>query len=80
MTRFMLTAKQIIDRFDGAKKLSDELALPLTTVASWTAANFIPEWRQRDVLAAAERLGVALSTADFPTPAVRVARGKAQAA
>lgn len=70
----MLTAQQIIKQLGGATKVAAELNLPFTTVASWTAVNFIPAWRQPLLLALASRQGEALSTADFPTPDQRIPR------
>ena len=53
--------------------------IPLTTVASWNAANFIPSWRQGTLLHLALEKGEPLSTADFPPPESRRSR-KAKAA
>lgn len=76
----MLTAEDIIERLGGAKKLSDELDIPLTTVASWKPVNFIPRWWQQSILAVAIKQGETLSTADFPTPEQRISRQTAKAA
>jgi hypothetical protein len=76
----MLTAEEIIKLFDGPKKLADELDAPLTTVDSWRVVNFIPRWWRGPILAAAERLNISLSTADFPTSDQRVPRPKREAA
>lgn len=75
----MLTAEDIIERLGGAKKLSDELDIPLTTVASWKPVNFIPKWWQRPLLEVAHKLEIQLSTQDFPTVEQRLPRQKAAA-
>lgn len=70
----MLTALQIIERLGGVSKVASDLDLPLTTVDSWRAVNFIPSWRQPALLALAHRNGEALSTADFPSRDQRIPR------
>jgi hypothetical protein len=62
----MRTAAQIIDALGGSAALSRETGFPLTTIESWKSANRIPEWRQDRLLLLAAKLGVSLSTSDFP--------------
>jgi hypothetical protein len=75
----MLTASQIIARLGSPAAVAKALNVPLTTVASWGAANFIPEWRQPALLQLALDQAEPLSTADFPSKEQRVARTKAAA-
>ena len=70
----MLTAADIIKQLGGAAAIASALDLPLTTVASWSAVNFIPDWRRDALLRLALDKNVALSTADFPTKNERVGR------
>jgi hypothetical protein len=75
----MLTASQIIERLGGAASIASELGLPLTTVASWGAVNFVPEWRREALLRLAVKQGEPLSTTDFPTREQRIGRKQAAA-
>jgi hypothetical protein len=70
----MFTASHIITELGGAAKIAARLHIPLTTVASWGASNFIPSWRQGDLLKMAMEKGVKLGTADFPTKEHRISR------
>ncbi len=72
----MLSASDIIERLGGAAKIADALDTPLTTVASWSAVNFIPRWWHQPLLALAGRQDKPLGTADFPTRDQRVPRAK----
>lgn len=62
----MKTAADIIDALGGSAAISRETGFPLTTIESWKAANFIPEWRKAPLLALAKKMKVALSGDDFP--------------
>lgn len=66
-----MTASDIIDQFGGTSKLADHLGVPVSTVDSWKTYNFIPRWRQAQVLDAAHRLNMSISTTDFPQEADR---------
>ena len=72
----MSTASEIIELLGGLTAVAKETGLPLTTVSSWKAANFIPEWRQAALLEVARRNTKPLSTADFPPLEDRIARPK----
>jgi hypothetical protein len=72
-----MTALDIIQLLGGVTAVKTHLGVPLTTVSSWGRSNQIPEWRQGAMLELANRLNVALSTADFPPPEARVKLGKA---
>lgn len=62
----MQTVDQIVEALDGSAAISRETGIPLTTIESWKAANFIPEWRREGLLSLAVRKGKPLSTGDFP--------------
>lgn len=75
-----MTASDIIALFStgdgvpheaGRTELSKAMGAPLSTVSSWGRFNYIPAWRQPQILELAARRGIALSTADFPTEAER---------
>ena len=70
----MATASEIIEALGGSASVSRETGFPLTTIESWKAANFIPEWRQSALLAIAERASARLGAGDFPPKCARVAR------
>lgn len=74
-----MKASDIIARFGSIAELARELGAPMTTVSSWGLVNQIPLWRQPKLLELAAARGIALSTADFPSPDERVRRGKAAA-
>lgn len=72
----MSTASDIIDALGGSAALSRDTGFPLTTIESWKAANFIPEWRQPAILAvAAERKPVVRIKA-FPPKEARNSRSQ----
>ena len=62
----MTTVKDILHKLGKARKVADELGLPLSTVTSWAQFNHVPNWRRSALLDLALRQGVALSSADFP--------------
>lgn len=74
-----MTASDIIELFrdesnpicQGRQALATLLGVPLTTVSAWARANYIPTWRQPELLALAHKLGKRLSTSDFPAKAPR---------
>jgi len=65
----MKTAASIIDSLGGSAQVARETGFPLTTIESWKRANHIPEWRRDPLLGLAVRVGVSLSTSDFPARA-----------
>lgn len=73
----METANEIIERLGGPAEIARETGFPLTTIASWGAANYIPEWRHDRLVALAKRKSVPLGAAHFPTPDKRISRGSA---
>ena len=65
----MSTPTEIIDKFDGTRAMAKTLGIAPSTVQSWKDSGVIPARRQRDVLDAAQRLGINLSASDLiPTP------------
>jgi hypothetical protein len=40
-----MDAQTIIEQLGGARKVSADLKVPLTTVRSWVDRNSIPPWR-----------------------------------
>lgn len=70
----MATARAIIDDLGKARKVADELGLPLSTVTSWAQFNHIPDWRKPALLEMALRNGVNLASGDFPQPEDRIPR------
>jgi len=76
----MATATEIITRLGKPAAVARETGFPLTTIASWCDANFIPEWRRATLIAVAGDAGIPLSDADFPTPDQRISRNEARAA
>jgi len=73
----MATANEIIERLGGPAEIARETGFPLTTIASWGDANFIPDWRRDALSALANRKSIALPK--FPTPDQRIPRGRAAA-
>jgi hypothetical protein len=73
----MQTATQIIDLLGGSAAISRETGWALTTIESWKASNFIPEWRRDPLLVLARKLDKSLAATHFPdrrrAPAQRVA-------
>jgi hypothetical protein len=61
----MTYAKHIIDQFGGYKALAAEIGKPVSTVKSWSERGIIPDWSKPAVLAAAEKLGLPVTKADF---------------
>ncbi len=74
VARGMATADHIISELGGSAEIARRTGFPLTTIESWKAANFIPEWRRNAVLAVAKQKQKRLTLVDFPTPAERIAR------
>jgi hypothetical protein len=70
----MATADHIINALGGSATISREERIPLTTIESWKAANFVPDWRQDTLLNRAKKRRIAITAADFPTPAERISR------
>jgi hypothetical protein len=70
----MKTAADIIEVLDGAASIARKTGFPLSTVASWKAANFIPEWRRPALI----KLGKGkIRAEDFPPETARVSRKQA---
>lgn len=62
----MNTAAIVIEKFGGVRALAKTLGHKHpTTVQGWRESGFIPAQRQREVLDAAERLGIALTAEDL---------------
>lgn len=53
-------AADVIAKFGGLEKASEAIGAPKSTVQSWRKAGRIPSWRKPQVIAAADRIGVAL--------------------
>lgn len=76
-------AKHVIDKFGGARACAAAIGLHVTSVHRWTypeerggTGGLIPRKRERELLTAAQALGISLSPLDFvsagaepPTPA-----------
>lgn len=67
----MKTAADIIEALGGAAAIARKTGFPLSTVASWKPANFIPEWRRPALIKLGKGKVVA---SDFPPEAARVSR------
>lgn len=76
----MQTADQIVEALGGSANIARETGIPLTTIESWKAANFIPDWRRETLLSLAMRKEKPLSTADFPEKKPRASTDQAAAA
>jgi len=74
----MSTATDIIEALGGSTLVSRETGFPLTTIESWKAANFIPDWRREALLAFAEKQGKRLAAKDFPPKSARISRPRPQ--
>lgn len=68
-----MTVSDIMDSFGGLSAFADKIGVPTSTAFSWKAKNYIPEWRQREVLELALSSNTPLSTADFPQREERAA-------
>jgi hypothetical protein len=64
-----MTVSEIIAQFGGTSKLAELLAAPTSTVDSWRATNFIPRWRQPQILDLAHRHNKPIAPTDFPEKA-----------
>ncbi len=61
----MTQARSIIALFGGTRPMAATMGLPPSTVQGWKRGGYIPAQRQEQVLAAARRLGLHLTPADF---------------
>jgi len=73
----MSTASDIIDALGGSASVARETGFPLTTIESWKAANFVPEWRRDPLLELASRIGARVRASDFPPKSARIPRSVA---
>lgn len=64
----MTQRPNLFEQFGGVSKLAAELEEPVSTVSSWKIVGRIPATKQRKVLAAAERLQIAISAEDLVFP------------
>lgn len=72
----MKTASEIIEALGGSAVIARETGFPLTTVNSWKASNFIPDWRHDKLL----QLGNGkIKPGDFPPETARISRQSAAA-
>jgi len=58
----------LFDLFGGTRKMADALDEPPSTVQSWKSAGRIPAFKQPDVLAKAQELGLDVSAEDIIFP------------
>lgn len=72
----MRTVSDIFDELGGAAAIARATGIPLTTVASWKASNFVPEWRQSLLLDLALRDKKDLKPTDFPSKDERMSRAE----
>ncbi len=70
----MRTVSDIFDVLGGAAAIARATGIPFTTVASWKASNFVPEWRQAALLEMPEAEKARLKASDFPPKSHRIAR------
>jgi hypothetical protein len=61
-----MTVSDIISHFGGTSELARLLDVPISTVDSWRAKDFIPRWRQAEVLDLAHRHNKPIAATDFP--------------
>lgn len=61
-----MTVPEIISLFGGTSSLALAIDVPVSTVDSWRANNYIPRWRQSLILDLALRENRPLSATDFP--------------
>lgn len=62
----MRTVPDIIDALGGSAALARETGFPITTIESWKAAEFIPDWRRAPLLEVAKAKKVKLTERCFP--------------
>jgi hypothetical protein len=60
--------QNLFDRFGGIRPMAEALGEAPSTVQSWKAVGRIPATKQPGVLAAAGRLGIAITTDDVVFP------------
>ena len=60
-----LPALPVIQRFGGIRPMAQKLGVPVSTVQGWKERGAIPANRREEVMAAAERHGIALEPADL---------------
>lgn len=51
----------VFQKFDGIRPMAAKLGVPPSTVKSWHAKRFIPEWRRPAILAVAKDHGISLT-------------------
>ncbi|MDB5396572.1 MAG: hypothetical protein JWM91_4078 [Rhodospirillales bacterium] len=56
---------RVIDSFGGIRPMATKLSVPVTTVQGWKKRGIIPQGRHADILAAANREGIALDPAEL---------------
>lgn len=69
----------LVDRFGGLTEFAQAIGVPLTTAAAWRDVNHVPRYRHLEVIRTAQKAGVEISTADFPSKEQRIARAKTAA-
>jgi hypothetical protein len=81
----MNPARRVIEKFGGAQPCADAIGVHVTSVHRWTypverggTDGMIPRRRERQLLAAAARLQIALSPLDFLPDAPPVDAGAAE--
>ncbi len=55
-------ASDIIDRFGGIRPMSTKTGIPVTTIQGWKQRNAIPANRRNELIEAANRNGINLSS------------------
>jgi hypothetical protein len=60
-----LPALPVIQRFGGIRPMAQKLGVPVSTVQGWKERGAIPANRREEVMAAAERHGIALEASDL---------------
>lgn len=62
-------AERIIEKFGGIRPMAHKLEVPVTTVQGWKKRGAIPTVRHADLIAAAERHGIDIDTAELAAAA-----------
>lgn len=63
--RLMASIPDIIEALGGAKAISKQIGVPLTTVHSWKRAGSVPSWRHHLLIGMKTEDGHVVSPADL---------------
>lgn len=64
----MRTVREIIEDLGGQSEVARRHDPPIaqTTVSGWVLANYVPRWRQPELISIAKTVGKSLNENDFP--------------